>query len=54
MVESVCDRTSQPKREGHTGSSNTKRDPPVPHQEAQVHLEPNQKEEENQSNIGGR
>ena len=45
VVESVCDRTSQPKRESHTRRSHTEGYSPIPNQEAQVHLESYQEEE---------
>ena len=54
VVESVCDCTSQPKRESHTRSSNTERYSPVPGQKAQVHLESYEEEEEDQTNVGCR
>ena len=54
MIESVCDRTSQAKRENHTRSSNTERYPPVLYEKPQVHLESHQEEEEDQTNVGRR
>lgn len=52
VVESVCDSTSQPKREDHTGSANTKGCSPIPNQEAQIHLKSYQEEEKNQTHVG--
>lgn len=52
VVESVCDSTSQPKRENHTRSSNTEGCSPIPNEEAQVHLKPYEEEEKNQTHVG--
>lgn len=54
VVEPICDRTSQPKGESHTGRSNAERYPPIPHEEAQVHLESHEEEEEDQTDVGRR
>ena len=52
MVESVCNCTSEPEGKSHAGSSHAERYPPIPDQQAQVHLESDQEEEEDETNVG--
>ena len=52
MVESICDCTSKPEGESHPGSSNTERYSPVVDEEAQVHLESDKEEEEDETHVG--
>ena len=52
VVQAVRDCTSQPKRENHTRRPNAEGYPPIPHEEAQVHLQSDQEEEEYETDVG--
>ena len=53
VIESVGDCTSQAEWQNHTRRPHTESYSPIFHQKTQVHLESDEEEEEDQTNIGG-
>ena len=52
IVESVRDRTTHPERKCHPQSAHRYRDSPIAHEVAEVHLQADQKQEQNEAEVG--
>ena len=52
MEQAIGDGTAQPKGQGHAGGADTQGDPPVAQQQAEVDLESDQEEEQDQPQVG--
>ena len=52
MVQTVGDGAPKPKRKSHASGSNAQCYTPVAQQETEVHLQPDQEEEQNKAQVG--